>query len=506
MVLFCFLGMLITVGFRESFAVLVTHISSNNTCEDESIFKNCTGKDLHVDWSGSTGQLMHTAFFVGQLVTSIPSGALTATFSPKRMMGITLLITSVLFLLISESRKAGIWLIFVIRALQGIVEGMAVPSMNAIISKWARKEERSRLINIAYGGVYLSPAVASFCTAATICYVSWDSIMYITGSLGVAWAIVWLLVVYPSPDQANIGEEERRLLREQLDAAKNGTGQSQSILELPWRKFFTSLPVLAVWVGSFCRNFIFAMLISEVPQYFKDSYQLSTARIGLLSAVPHVCMVVFMSFGSVLFDMLIKRRLLSVTKTRKLAQFLGYGVQGGCTLAIAFVDDYMIAFVLLCVGAAFSAFAISGFQTNPLDLAPQYAGPLTGIVRTGMLGAVVSTTLSSQLPGRYGTLKSWQEMFMIGGILHLAGVVFYLLFASGERQSWAPSPNSDPANVPREQVYDDHYTREARGGGESDPLFPGHSVGTAGGYGSNQNIPATNGDRYATINSNYSVY
>ncbi|RUS88151.1 hypothetical protein EGW08_004113, partial [Elysia chlorotica] len=179
-VLLCFLGMLITVGFRESFAVLLTHISSNTTSAEESIFKNCTGSNLHVDWSGSTSQLMHTAFFVGQLVTSIPSGALTATFSPKRMMGFSLLITSVLFLLVSESRKAGIWLIFVIRTIQGIVEGMAVPSMNAIISRWARKEERSRLINIAYGGVYLSPAVASFSSAATICYISWDSIMYIT--------------------------------------------------------------------------------------------------------------------------------------------------------------------------------------------------------------------------------------------------------------------------------------------------------------------------------------
>ncbi|GFR71823.1 vesicular glutamate transporter 2 [Elysia marginata] len=52
--------------------------------------------------------------------------------------------------------------------------------------------------------------------------------MYITGSLGVAWAFIWLLVVYPSPDQANIGDEERRLLREQVEAAQNRTGQSQS--------------------------------------------------------------------------------------------------------------------------------------------------------------------------------------------------------------------------------------------------------------------------------------
>ncbi|GFR71817.1 vesicular glutamate transporter [Elysia marginata] len=209
-------------------------------------------------------------------------------------------------------------------------------------------------------------------------------------------------------------------------------------------------------------------------------------------------MVVFMSFGSVLFDMLIKKRLLSVTKTRKLAQFLGYGVQGGCTLAMAFVDDYKLAFILLCVGAAFSAFAISGFQTNPLDLAPQYAGPLTGIARTGMLGAVVSTSLAAQLPGRTGTLESWQKMFMIGGILHLGGVVFYILFASGERQSWAPDPNAvvQRANgpVPPEEVYDDHFADEVWKGAETDPLFPGRGGATGYAYnGNGHNVPASYG-------------
>ncbi|GFO41926.1 vesicular glutamate transporter 3, partial [Plakobranchus ocellatus] len=154
--LLCFLGMLVTVGYRESFTVIVTHISSNTTSDDDSIFENCTaaenGKDLHVNWSGPTGQLLHTSFFIGQFVTSIPSGAMSNMFSPKRIMGSSLLLTSVLYLLISEARKAGLWLIFVIRLIQGAVEGMAVPSMNAIISKWALKDERARLINFAYAG------------------------------------------------------------------------------------------------------------------------------------------------------------------------------------------------------------------------------------------------------------------------------------------------------------------------------------------------------------------
>ncbi|CAG5115401.1 unnamed protein product [Candidula unifasciata] len=158
---------------------------------------------------------------------------------------------------------------------------------------------------------------------------------------------------------------------------------------------------------------------------------------GLLSGVPQIFMVVFMLAGACVFDMLVKRGVLSVTNTRKLAQCSGFGIQGLCTLSIGFVDDHIQAFVLFSVGAAFSGFAISGYQTNPLDLAPQFAGPLTGISRTGMLGSVISTTLASALTGHSHSLKDWQYVFITAGCVHLAGVVFYGIFASGNLQPWA---------------------------------------------------------------------
>lgn len=48
---------------------------------------------------------------------------------------------------------------------------------------------------------------------------------------------------------------------------------------VPWCKFFTSLPVLAIWVGAFCRNFMFGLLITEVQQYYKDVYNLPSSMV-----------------------------------------------------------------------------------------------------------------------------------------------------------------------------------------------------------------------------------
>ena len=43
-----------------------------------------------------------------------------------------------------------------------------------------------------------------------------------------------------------------------------------------------------------------------------------------------------------------------------------------------------------------------GFKVNPVDLAPQYASVLTGIVRSGVLGASISTALAGALREKVG--------------------------------------------------------------------------------------------------------
>ncbi|XP_059157839.1 vesicular glutamate transporter 2-like [Physella acuta] len=454
-VMLCFFGMLISVGYRSNFALVITHInafaSPNDTgsSTDGSLFPNCTtegtSRDRVTHWDGSTVFLFSTSYFVGQLVASIPGGAMVQKFSAKWVFGLTVLISSVLQMLAPLASEIT-WLIFVFRVVQGGVEAITVPSMNAVISAWTPKAERARLINFAYAGVYLSPALANFSTGACLCYVSWDSSMYMYGGAGVVWTIIFLLFVYPTPlSHPKVLDVEEQLLQQQAIQASSTNVKVLRIfisiflqnLKVPWKSFFTSLPVLAIWVGAFCRNFIFAMLITEIQQYYKDVYSLSSAMNGLLNGLPHIFMGIFMIFGSFIFDFLAKNNILSMTKVRKLAQGSGFGIQGACILAIGFLDNHIHVFVLFCVGVAFSGFAISGYQTNPLDLAPQYAGPLTGISRTGMLGSIISTVLASRLTGSTHSLKDWQILFIIGGSLHLAGVVFYSIFASGSLQPWA---------------------------------------------------------------------
>lgn len=310
--------------------------------------------------------------------------------------------------------------------------------MAGVISAWAPRSQRTILLNIAYAGAYLSPAVGFIAAGMASCRISWDSIFFIAGGLGVAWFVLWMLLVCETPGVCpHISERERALYPphgHRVAAAGRDVAQA-----IPWRNMLTSLPVLAVFVGAFCRNWIFSMLITQQPQYFKDSFHMNAADIGLYSALPPVLMTVVVIVGGVIVDKIMERQLIGRTVGRKLAQTLGFGTEGVCLLSLYFVSDFRTAMVLLCVGVGFSGFAISGYQVNPLDLSPQYASLITGIGRIGTIGSVLSTQVAAATIGHNHSLEQWQKLWLVAGVIHLVGVLLYDLLASGHTQPWDPS-------------------------------------------------------------------
>ena len=41
------------------------------------------------------------------------------------------------------------------------------------------------------------------------------------------------------------------------------------------------------------------------------------------------------------------------------------------------------------------------------------------------------------------TIAEWETVFLIAGVIHFLGVIFYAIFASGEKQPWADPPLDD---------------------------------------------------------------
>lgn len=436
-----FVGMLLTIGSRSVFTMVIAHVMGSQSSSEGLIHMTClntSAKYMHTDWPASDAYNFQTAYFAGYIVTQLPGGILAARFSPRRVCGVCALVTSLLVIALKFALHYQPWLVYLIRVLQGLVEGPIIPSFNGMVASWAPKSEKSVMITISYAGAYLSAAVANILSGILICKLSWPgAALIVYGCAGVVWSIVWLCALYDSPSGCPcVGEREKALFNKDDHHSRPGAGVKFS--EIPWRKILTSLPLSAIVVAAFCRNWIFALLVTQIPLFYKNVYDMSPDNIGLWSALPHVMMTVVVIAGGFVVDALIKHKVLSTTAARKTAETLGFGVESVCFLVLGLVPGLSPthAIVVICVGVAVSGFAISGYQPNPLDIAPRYCSVLTGIVRLGTIGAVISAAIAGKVASGH-TWNDWRTIFIVAGSLHLAGVIYYLIFASGNRQPWA---------------------------------------------------------------------
>ncbi|XP_022325986.1 vesicular glutamate transporter 1-like [Crassostrea virginica] len=437
-VLLGFFGLLFSFSLRTCFSLVMVYILRDNTFQANSLFSECTvngtARDLTLPWDPSTTQYFNTVFFVGYFLTQIPGGYLSARFSSSRVFGLSALTSGSLMILLSFVMKYAKTVVYIIRFLQGLFEGMAIPALNGVLSAWSLTSEKSRMVTLTYCGAYLSPAVAFFITGATTCYISWHSSLFIFGGSTVLFSLAWGLLVYDHPLSNPKLSEQEKSLYEEMGSTKTESS-IDTVRNVPYKQILTSLPVMAVFVGNFCRNWIFSMQVSQLPQYFSDAYNMDVASIGFLAAFPEVLMAAVVVIGGIIIDNLITSGKVSTTAARKIAQCTGFGIESLCLLGLYLINDYRLATVFLLIGVGFSGMAISGYQVNPLDLAPQYAHIVTGFTRTSCIGSVLSTVLAGAI--RQKNIESWQTIFVVAGSVHLFGVIFYGVFASGERQSWA---------------------------------------------------------------------
>jgi ACS family sodium-dependent inorganic phosphate cotransporter len=96
------------------------------------------------------------------------------------------------------------------------------------------------------------------------------------------------------------------------------------------------------------------------------------------------------------------------------------------------VESAWAAIGILCLGKVFSAAGVGGFNVNHMDIGPKYAGSLMGITNTaGTIPGIIGVYISGLILEITG---SWALVFQVTAAVTAFGMVFYLLFASGEKQ------------------------------------------------------------------------
>ncbi|KAJ6670709.1 SOLUTE CARRIER FAMILY 17 [Salix viminalis] len=165
------------------------------------------------NWNPATVGLIQSSFFWGYLLTQIAGGIWADKVGGKKVLGFGVIWWSVATILTPVAAKVGLPFLLVVRAFMGIGEGVAMPAMNNILSKWVPVSERSRSLAFVYSGMYLGSVTGLAFSPFLIHQYGWPSVFYSFGSLGTVWFAAWLSKAHSSPhDDPQLRPAEKKLI------------------------------------------------------------------------------------------------------------------------------------------------------------------------------------------------------------------------------------------------------------------------------------------------------
>ncbi|VDP32477.1 unnamed protein product, partial [Soboliphyme baturini] len=434
-------GFLIVFGIRCNFGAAKVRMTQNYTDshgEHTAPFR----------WSAAQLGLIESSFFYGYLVTQLPGGFIANRFPATRLFGFAVGITSLLNLLMPVACESAIGLVVLIQILQGLTQGVAYPAVHGIWRFWAPPMERTKLATTTFTGSYAGAVVGLPLSALLTSYCGWSMPFYVYGICGGIWFIFWYVLIFETPAKhPTITMQERAHI-------ENAIGRTSSkpvkFSNVPWKEIFKSKCVWAILVANFCRSWTFYLLLISQLSYMKEVLSMEIEHVrhlvesGLLASLPHIAMSIVVLAGGQLADSLRSHKLLSTTAVRKLFNCGGFGMEAVFLICCAYVRNPVAAVTCLILAVGFSGFAISGFNVNHLDIAPRYASILMGMSNgIGTFAGMICPMITERLTTTYYNY-GWTTVLLLAGLIHLTGITFYAIFASGEQQPWAePSGEED---------------------------------------------------------------
>jgi len=403
-------------------------------------------------WDSATVGLVQSSFFWGYLVTQVAGGVWADRFGGKLVLGAGVVWWSIATALTPAAASAGLVPLCAARALMGIGEGVAMPAMNNLLSKWVPAKERSRSLSLVYSGMFCGSIIGLSASPQMIVAAGWPSVFHVFGAMGLVWFAAWQGLSASSPATcARISADERAyILANTMGAHSHGSSAAQGTksgaikeggggghfappspapLDIPWKALLSRKEVWAIILCHFCHNFGTFILLTWMPSYYNQVLGLDLTKSAVFSVLPWATMAAAANVGGWLADSAVDRGV-SITTVRKVMQTIGFLGPAFFLSQLSGVTSVPAAVACMMGAQGTDAFSQSGLYSNHQDIAPRYAGVLLGLSNTaGVLAGVVGSLATGYIL-QHGT---WQQVWQVAIALYLVGTAIWNAFATGER-------------------------------------------------------------------------
>jgi len=190
----------------------------------------------HFKYNDFEKGLVLSAFFYGYITSQLLGGFIAAKGHGVRVFALGLLSTSVLTVL-TPLAAPNLPLMVALRIVEGMGEGVTFPAMHMLLGRWTPSKERTILSSVVYSSCYMGTVIAQPVTG-WLCESSflggWPASFYVFGVTGTVTALLFIWLVYESPDvHPGMSEHERAYIKSSgmyEDLRGGGSSHSRNLI------------------------------------------------------------------------------------------------------------------------------------------------------------------------------------------------------------------------------------------------------------------------------------
>jgi ACS family hexuronate transporter-like MFS transporter len=325
-----------------------------------------------------------------------------------------------------------------LRALLGFVEGSANPAGMKATSEWFPAQERGLAGGVYNIGASVGSMLAPPIVAWSILHYNWQTAFVITGALGLAWLVLWLIFYQPPARHRALGEAERAYIDAGQEKHLQGDGRRPSFLSILGRRNFWGIAL-----PRFLADPTWGTLTFWVPLYLSQVRGFDLKQIALTAWLPFLAADLGAMAGGTIV-LWLQRRGVGLINARRVAFTVGAVLMTGMAF-VGLVESPYTAIALLCLGGfahqtlSVTVITMSSdlFRRNEVATTAGLAGTL------GNLGILIFNLMIGALVAKIG----YSPFFVCVGLLDLVGaVILWTVVREPRSEPTAPAP--PPAALP----------------------------------------------------------
>src|SRR6202047_1720034 len=294
----------------------------------------------------------------------------------------------------------------------GFGEAGVFPASIKCVAEWFPKKERALATGIFNAGTNIGAIITPLIVPWIAVHLGWRWAFLLTGALGFAWLVVWL-IFYRKPEQHPFcTRDEREYIQSDL-AEQTG--------KIKWRQLLPHRQTWAYAAGKFMIDPIWWFYLFWIPDYLQREHGLHLTQIGLPIVVIYVISDVGSIAGGWLSSSLIRRHF-SINASRKWAML----ISALCVVPVAAVfrvSGLWLATLLIGLAAAGHQGFSANLYTMTSDLFPSRA--VASVVGIGGMAGAVGGMLIAEIVGH---VLQWTGSYVVPFFIAASAYLVALLF------------------------------------------------------------------------------